>query len=64
MLDKGDFESINTSSATRYGTSMRGASLDARSAGPMRNFNNSTATSGSDGFGKFTTNDFNNSNMQ
>ena len=66
MLDKGDFESINvgaTTGATRYGTSMRGNSLDAKSAGPIRNYNNSTATSGSDGFGKFTTNDFNN-NMQ
>lgn len=59
MLDKGDFESINASGATRYGTSMRGSSLDVKSAGPIRNNNNSTATSGSDGFGKFTTNDFN-----
>lgn len=59
MLDRGDFESISTTGATRYGTSMRGSSLDARSAGPARNFNNSTASSGSDGFGKFTSNDFN-----
>lgn len=35
VLEKGDFESINNGS-TRYGTSMRGSSLDARSAGQTR----------------------------
>lgn len=33
VLEKGDFDSIATTGNTRYGTSMRGNSLDSRSAG-------------------------------
>ena len=71
MLEKGDFESISNNAATRYGTSMRGASLDSRSAGQTRSTNNysgisnnnnqlQTTTAGSDGggFGKITSSDF------
>lgn len=36
ILDKNDFESISNNGSTRYGTSMRGSSLDSRSAGPYR----------------------------
>ena len=33
ILDKNDFESISNNGSTRYGSSMRGSSLDSRSAG-------------------------------
>ena len=36
ILEKNDFESISNNGSTRYGTSMRGSSLDSRSAGPYR----------------------------
>ena len=40
ILDKGDLDSISNSGSTRYGTSMRGSSLDSRSAGPFRGVGN------------------------
>lgn len=36
MLDRNDFDSISNNGSTRYGSSMRGSSLDARSAGQYR----------------------------
>jgi hypothetical protein len=36
ILEKNDFESINNNGSTRYGSSMRGSSIDTRSAGPIR----------------------------
>ena len=55
IVEKGEFESISNVGSTRYGTSMRGSSLDSRGAGQYRNsaYKNSPAISGSDGFGKF-----------
>lgn len=60
MLDRGDFESISYAgnAATKYGTGMRYSPIDSRSAGQPKNYSNSTATSGNEAFGKFTTNDF------
>ena len=55
ILDKGEFDSVSQTGSTRYGTSMRGSSLDSRSAGPYRGIGpgNHVSASGSDGFGQF-----------
>ena len=59
MIEKADFDSISIGGSTRYGTSMRGSSLDSRSAGPYRNIvattNQTAAVTSNEGFGKFTT---------
>ena len=51
ILDKGDYDSVSQTGSTRYGTSMRGSSLDSRSAGQYRGVGNHVSASGSDGFG-------------
>ena len=60
VLDKGDYDSVSNTGSTRYGTSMRGSSLDSRSAGPFRGgMGNHVSASGSDGFGHFQNSELN-----